>query len=306
MYPREVPRPPLEAIQVGGARITLTGVASASAPSDSPLLLLLHGGGVNALYFAATKDSVVELAAANAFPAIALNRPGYADSEPLTDDQASFARQAEVIDAAMGELWERRGEGRPGTVVFGHSIGAAVTVYLAARKLSWPLLGISITGISAVPPPFLVHMWESLPPGQRIAFIPEASGAIHPSDRPSQSERTTSALAPWQEATPSADLVEIGTRWPVDCPGISADVTVPVQYAVGELDKLWVVTGTTAGDWAAMFANAPYVDAQLLPGVGHAIEHEGALGRSHRLRQLSFALRCTGRPGTRPRRRTRR
>ncbi len=296
---------PLEPIEARGAGVTLTGFAGPSARSDTALLLLLHGGGVNAHYFAAADDSVVDLAAANGFSAIALNRPGYADSEPLDAEQASFARQAEVIDAAMGKLWKTRGGDRPGVVVFGHSIGAAVTIYLAARKPSWPLLGISLTGISASVPPFLVHVWESLPPGQRIAFTPEASGTIQLASLPADSESSMSPLTPWQAATPSTDLVEVATRWPANCPGITAEVTVPVQYAVGERDKLWVVGETTARDCAALFANAPYVDAQLLPGVGHAVEHEGALGRSHRLRQLSFALRCTGppQPGTRLRRR---
>jgi pimeloyl-ACP methyl ester carboxylesterase len=290
MYVRAV-SPRLEAIEVGGAGVTLTGFATAGSDPDTPLLLLLHGGAVDAGYFAATEESVVELAAANGFPAIALNRPGYAGSEP-----ASFARQAEIIDAAMEELWRSRGDGRPGALVFGHSIGAAVAVNLAARKPSWPLLGISLTGISAAVPPFLANMWESLPTDQRIAFTPEASGTI----------QVASATSEREPATPSTDLLEVAGRWPRDVPRIAAEVIVPVQYAVGERDKLWVVTETAAGDFGALFVNAPYVDAQVLPGVGHAVEHEGALGRSHRLRQLSFALRCTGPPQVAMGRRTRR
>ena len=285
MYLRQV-SPPLEAIKVEGPGVTLTGFAVATARTETPLLLLLHGGGVDAEYFRPT----VELAAAHGFAAIALNRPGYAGTEP-----ARFARQAEIVDAAMEDLWTQRGDRRPGALVFGHSIGAAVTVNLAARKPSWPLLGISLTGISASAPPFLVRVWEALPPADRIAFAPEASGTI----------QLASAASSTGPGTPSADLVEVATRWPQDFPLVAAEVTVPVQYAVGERDKLWVVDETTAADVAALFAIAPYVDAQVLPGVGHAIEHEEVLGRSHQLRQLSFALRCTGppRPGTRPRRR---
>jgi pimeloyl-ACP methyl ester carboxylesterase len=82
----------------------------------------------------------------------------------------------------------------------------------------------------------------------------------------------------------------------VDFDRVCAEVTVPVQYAVGERDKFWLVSDHTASAFGALFTNAPYVDAQVLPGVGHEIDHEGALGRSHQLRQLSFALRCTGAP----------
>jgi pimeloyl-ACP methyl ester carboxylesterase len=242
---------------------------------DTPLLVLLHGGGVDGRYF----DPVVELAAAQGFPAVALNRPGYTDSEPAT-----FAQQAETIDDAIATLWETSGEGRPGVVVFGHSIGGAVAVHLAARRPTWPLLGISITGISSAAPPFLVAVWESLPPGQ-IAFTPEASGTI----------RLAGTVGD-EAATPSTDLLEIARSWPSDLPVLAAKVTVPVQYAIGERDKLWLVDATTADDIAGLFTSAPYVDAQVLPGVGHAVEHAGALGRSHQLRQLSFALRCTGPP----------
>jgi pimeloyl-ACP methyl ester carboxylesterase len=276
MYVRRVPAA-LEAIQISGAGIRLTGFASAGGASERPLLLLLHGGGVDAHYF----DPVVEVAAANGFPTIALNRPGYTDS-----GSASFARQAEAIDAAIDELWETWGGGRPGAVVFGHSIGGAVAVHLAARKPSWPLLGISITGISASVPPFLVQVWESLPAGDRIAFTPEASGTIR-----------LAGAAEHEPATPTDDLLEVAKAWPDDLPRLAAEITVPVQYAIGERDKLWVVGETAAREIAALFPNAPYVDAQLLPGVGHAVEHDGVLGRSHQLRQLSFALRCTGPPG---------
>jgi pimeloyl-ACP methyl ester carboxylesterase len=266
-----------ETIKVEAMGVALTGFAIASGARERPLLLLLHGGGVDAHYF----DPVIELGAANGFPAIALNRPGYGDSEPR-----SFAQQAEVLDAAVDELWRDQAEGRPGAVVFGHSIGAAVAVHVAARQPEWPLLGISLTGISASVPPFLVQAWESLPSGERVAFTPRASGTI----------RLFGASSELEAGTPSAELVEVATGWAADCPVVSAQVTVPVQFAVGERDKLWLVDETTAEDVAALFTKAPYVDSQLLPGVGHAVEHAGELGRSHVLRQLSFALRCTGPP----------
>jgi pimeloyl-ACP methyl ester carboxylesterase len=293
MNVRGVPGLPLEAIAVEAEGIALTGFATAGSASDTPMLLLLHGGGVNAHYFAAGENSAVEAAAANGFPTIALNRPGYADSQSLDREHATFSRQAEVLDVAMDTLWAHRSERRPGAVVFGHSIGAAVAVYLAARRPSWPLLGISITSITASAPPFLVDVWQSLPPGQHIEFVKEASGSFHPSAGASDRKGSTMSATAWQALTPSADLIEIATRWPEDCRRVSAEVRVPVQHAVGEWDKLWVVDEMTARDVAAMFANAPYVDAQVLPGVAHAVEHEG---RSHWLRQLSFALRCTGPP----------
>jgi pimeloyl-ACP methyl ester carboxylesterase len=294
----------LEAIELNGAGVSVTAIASFTGRIDTPLLLLVHGGGANAHYFATPDNSVIDLAAANGFASVAINRPGYADSGELADGIEGFSRQAEVIDLAMGELWQTRGEGRPGVVVLAHSIGAAITVHLAARHPSWPLLGISITGITATPPPFLVDLWRSMPPGERIEFSPELHHTIHRSEPGWEAE--ADATATWREPTPTAELLEIATRWPEEVADIAAEVAVPVQYAVGEHEKLWVVGETTPADCARLFANAPYVDAHLLPGVGHTVEHEGTLGRSHQLRQLSFALRCTGpsKPGGRLRRRS--
>lgn len=290
---------PLETIEVSGAGVVLTGIASFGGQRDLPLLLMLHGGGANAYYFAAGDPSVVDLAAANGFAAVAIDRPGYARSGDLVDGDAGFARQAEVIDAAVDELWQTRAEGRPGVVVLAHSIGGAIAVHLAARHPPWPLLGISITGITATPPPFLVDLWQSLAPGERVDFSPELHRTVHRGATPPEADPLQAAA--WREPTPSAELLEIATRWPTEFAGLAAEVEVPIQYAVGEREKLWIVTETTAAECGDLFVRAPYVDAQLLPGVGHAVEHEGALGRSHRLRQLSFALRCTGpsQPGAR-------
>jgi pimeloyl-ACP methyl ester carboxylesterase len=292
----------LEEIELNEVGVRLTAIAIFRPLNDTPLLLLVHGGGANAHYFATPENSVIELAAANGFAAVAINRPGYASSGEVGGGEVGFARQAEVIDSAIDELWRTRGDGRPGVVVFGHSIGGAITVHLAARHPSWPLLGISITGITAMPPPFLVELWRTTPPGERIAFSPELHHAIH-RDEPGFGPESH-PTASWREPTPSAELLEIATKWPTEFAGVAAEVAVPVQYAVGEREKLWVVSETTAADCARLFVNAPYVDAQLLPGVGHTIEHEGVPGRSHLLRQLSFALRCAGppQPGTRRRR----
>ena len=38
------------------------------------------------------------------------------------------------------DVWQQLGAGRPGIVLIGHSIGAAVAIHVATEKTSWPLL----------------------------------------------------------------------------------------------------------------------------------------------------------------------
>ena len=41
----------------------------------------------------------------NGFEVIALDRPGYGGSDALPDGEVTFARNAEVLDAAITQLW---------------------------------------------------------------------------------------------------------------------------------------------------------------------------------------------------------
>ena len=53
--------------------------------------------------------------------------------------EVSFARNAEILDVAIERLRSEHGQRYPGLVVVGHSIGAAITIHLAARRPRWPL-----------------------------------------------------------------------------------------------------------------------------------------------------------------------
>ncbi len=279
------------------AGVTVAGIASRSVAGlgdlgdAAPLLVCLHGGGSNSLYFDVPGLSFLDVAAANGFVAVSLDRPGYARSGSVAADQRTFASNAEILEDAIATLWEERGGDHPGVVIVAHSIGSAVAVHLAARRPAWPLLGLAVHGFNTISPKSVVEAWHSLPldspleigEAQRrgIAFGPDLTFA------PDAVERSAVASSP----APIEELLEIVGGWPEEAAEVAGRVSVPVQYRLAEYDALWVVDQSRVDDFAALFTGSPHVDASIAPGVGHSIDHHYQ-GRALHLRQLAFALDC--------------
>ena len=133
-----------------------------TAAENAPLIVALHGGTYLSKYFDVPGYSLMERAAAMGIPIIAIDRPGYAESTPLPPDESTILRNAEVLDGVIGQLWQKHAAGR-GIVIVGHSIGGAITVAIAARRPSWPLLGIAVSGVGLVTPRESNSAWAALP-----------------------------------------------------------------------------------------------------------------------------------------------
>jgi pimeloyl-ACP methyl ester carboxylesterase len=271
---------------------TIGIVELVSDASDKPLLVCLPGGSYTAEYFDVAEHSLLRRAAAHGFDVVALDRPNYGASDALAPDATTFARNAEIIDDAIAQLWAQRGCPYPGVVLIGHSIGGAVAIHLAAqRSRDWPLLGISISGISELSPAPVVDAWRAIPPGAPVDFTNEQRRAYmygpDGSFAPEVIEHAAIAAAP----IPLAELHEIIGGWLEDIPHLGPRVAVPVQYALPEFDQLWVVSPERVEAFANRFANAPLVDAILARGVGHNLDHHADSDTWH-ARQLAFAQEC--------------
>ena len=72
----------------GGLRVT--GIATGPGTQDTPLLVCLPGGSYTARYFDVPGFSLLDVADANGFTAIALDRPGYGGAipSPLTSGRS--------------------------------------------------------------------------------------------------------------------------------------------------------------------------------------------------------------------------
>ena len=273
----------------GGFRIT--GIATGPGTADTPLLACLPGGGYTARYFDVLGFSLLDVAEANGFAAIALDRPGYGGSDPLPAEERTFARNAEVLDEAIAALWAEYGADRPGVVIISHSIGSAVAVHIAAGQPAWPLLGIALHGVNTLSPDHVVGAWHSMPPAAPVQFTPEQRRMFMYGPDETFAPDAVGRAAISADACPIEELLEIVGEWPRTAADLAGQVRVPVHYVLAEHEALWYADQSRVDAFASMFTSAPRLDAALAHGVGHNIDHH-YLGRALQLQQLAFALTC--------------
>ncbi len=270
----------------GGAE--LAGRWITTERTDTPLVVCLHGGGYDNRYFDVPGRSVLSRISSAGFPAVALTRPGYPADEESARRQPSFAEAAGIVADAITDQWRQWGDGRPGVVILGHSIGGAVALHVAGQARSWPLLGVSVSGIGE-------RMQETvhaagLPPDIVVTFTFDA---VRPHFGPDWTlpDPTLSDAAELLVGTPSADIVEITAGFTEQLPAVARAVDVPVQYVLAEFDCYWAVSDERVDAFARLFSRAPFVDAAIWRGTGHNIEHH-RLGEAYVRGVLAFAERC--------------
>jgi pimeloyl-ACP methyl ester carboxylesterase len=282
---------PNEPLVIDAAGHRITGISSGPGDEQLPLVVALPGGSYTSAYFDVPGHSLLEVGRANGFDVIALDRPGYGGSDPLPSGEITFARNAEVLQAAIGQLWEERGGDRPGVVLIGHSMGGAIAIHIAAGQPAWPLLGIAVSGIHDTAPAQVRDAWDAMPTGQPVVFGPDQRRMFfYGPDWTIEAdivERAELSAAP----IPLEELVEVVGGWTKDAAPLAAQVRVPVQFVGVEFENLWTITPETMSAFAAHFTGAPFVDAQLMHALGHDADHHRA-GRAFQLRQLAFALQC--------------
>ena len=258
-----------------------------------PLVIALPGGTYSSVYFDVAGQSLLDTAESVGIPVIAVDRPGYRGSTKLGRAESIIAGNAEVLDRLIGELWDAHGAGTAGVVVIGHSIGGAITMELAARHPSWPLLGIAVSGCLVRVPPESGGAWAALPdrefvelPGPVKDFVMYGPDWTH---TPAMPGAGRTADAP----VPKAELLDITGGWVERMRSVAAGVTVPVHSRQGEFDHLWVTDDAQVAEFAAAFTGAPWVDARLVPNTGHCIDFH-LPARAFQLEQLAFALEAVG------------
>jgi pimeloyl-ACP methyl ester carboxylesterase len=260
--------------------------------AGKPLLVLLPGGTYTGAYFDVAGHSLLEAAAARGFEAVAFDRPNYGGSDSLPDQKTTFAENARILSQGIGVLWDQAAPGTPGVVILAHSIGGSIGVHIAASAdRSWPLLGLSFSGVNEKSPDHVVQAWESVPAGvpveltteQRRMFMYGPDGSFDPA--------VLEAATPCGVAAPLPELLEIVRGWLTDVPVLAPLVDVPVHYTLAEHDALWLAGEDRVSAFAGKFTRAPFVESRLLESAGHNIDHHHA-GASFHQDQLDFAERC--------------
>lgn len=257
----------------------------------APLVVAVHGGTYTSAYFDVPGYSLLDRAEANGIPIIAIDRPGHGDSALLAPDQSDIAGQARFLTEALHEGWSLYGEGRRGLFIIAHSIGAAISLRIAAEADELPILGIAVSGVGLRTPPEHRGMWGSLPDlphvelptpmKDEVMFGPAGSFAA---DMPAASHVSNTAAV-------RAELVDIVGTWQDHVQNVLGRIRVPVHYRQAEGDKLWVVSQGEVTGFAHALGKSPRVDAALVPATGHCMDFH-KVGTALHLQQLGFALQC--------------
>lgn len=260
----------------------------------APLLVALHGGLYTGQYFnvaGSDAGSFTDIANRNGFDLITIDRPGYGASDPLLAEENTFARQGELLDGAIG-CFLASYDNAAGVVLVGHSIGGMIGLEVAARRPEWSLLGISATGMGArIPPhgaaeelgaiPLHGIVDVPIPEREKLWYGPEGS-------------YTTAAVEAARQSYAPAPMEELAAapRWATTrLDLVAADINVPIHHALAEFDALWDSTSDARELFISKFPGALRVTSEIVPGVGHCLDHH-LTGAALHLRQLAFGLDC--------------
>jgi pimeloyl-ACP methyl ester carboxylesterase len=264
-----------------------------SPPTDTPVIVALHGGTYFSKYFDIEGHSLLELALARNVAIIALDRPGYAASTPLADAPDLLHQNAlqlhEVVPAVVAEL----APGASGVFLIGHSMGGLIAITIAGQQPDW-LLGIAVSGIGTVVPEGLGDTFAQLPLEALVTLPVEMKDAVMfgPADTMDATMPEASHAA--DTTVPLSELMDVVSGWVERFPAIAAQVSVPVHYRQAEFDHLWVTDEGTVGDFGRAFTGSARVDARITPGAGHCIDFHN-VSMQFQTEQLEFAATCQAR-----------
>lgn len=270
--------------------LTITALTAGPTNDNSrPLIVALHGGTYTGRYFdvaGSPEGSFLDTAAKAGYRVVAFDRPGYGGSTPLEPADNTFERHAELLDKAIAQVVESYGADR--VFVVAHSIGGMIATTIAANGPSFPLIGLSLTGVGAVlnsngsadalaalPPDATIDLpyenRDQVMFGPAGTFSPEGVAAAHASYAP----------------VPVRELIN-APQWPREkLAALAPKVQVPVHHAIAEFDALWDGAPDKVAEFPALLVNAPFVQSAVARGVGHSIDHH-LLGHALHLRQLAF------------------
>jgi pimeloyl-ACP methyl ester carboxylesterase len=265
---------------VGGngaaAGFTFTGKTNLgddlSPKEGDPLIIALHGGTYSSEYFDIPGHSLLDNASKQGIAVIAIDRPNYLGSSPLTSENSIIADNATVLGDAIDSIYAEYGAGTAGVVLVAHSIGGAVATIIAATPQPWPLLGLATSGCLVRVPSESADAWSALPDIPMIDLPVPLKDQLMFGPPDTYDSAMPAASYPSNTLVPKAELLDITGAWIERRAETCAKVTVPVHHRSAEFDHLWVVDQSEVDAYSAGFTSAPSVDAQLQLAAGHCID----------------------------------
>ena len=259
--------------------------------AGEPLIVALHGGTYSSEYFDIPGHSLLDNATKQGIPVIAIDRPNYVGSSPLTSEGSIIADNADVLGDAIGSIWNEHGGEAAGVVLVAHSIGGAVATIIAATPQSWPVLGLATSGCLVRVPPESAGAWASLPPIPMIDLPVPLKDQLMFGPPETYDDAMPAASYPSNTSVPKAELLDITGGWLERRAETCGRVAVPVHHRQAEFDHLWITDQGEVDEYIAGFTSAPSIDAQLQPDPGTA-STSTCPATSSRSRSCEFARSC--------------
>jgi pimeloyl-ACP methyl ester carboxylesterase len=259
-------------------------------------ILALPGGGYTSAYWhhpLHLDASLLSVSASLGYRVIAVDRPGYGASSRGHADGVDLDEQAAGLAALVTMLASEPGAGA-GVFLVGHSLGGILALMIAAMQRTPALLGLDVSGVprrfshdlaDAVDAALLQRADPSVKSAAQLFYGPQ--GTFNPL-------LTQSSGSPAESSRPHE--LAGSMAWPDRFPDVAAKVRVPLQFTLGEHERV------TRTGWPALraieqlFTHAPAVSMQYQVAAGHNVSLH-LVGRAYHLRALAFldeiiAVRC--------------
>ena len=243
----------------------------APAAGDA-VIVALHGGTYSSEYFDIVGHSLLDNATKQGIAVIAIDRPNYLGSSPLTSEGSIIADNATVIGDAIGSIFTEHGGDAAGVVLVAHSIGGAIATIIAATPQQWPLLGLATSGCLVRVPAESAQAWSQLPPIPMIDLPVPLKDQLMFGPPETYDDAMPAASYPSNTLVPKQELLDITGAWIERRAKTCAAVAVPVHHRSAEFDHLWVVNQDEVDAYRAGFTSAHSIDVQLQLGAGHCID----------------------------------
>ena len=284
----------------------MSALVAEAADSEAPkaVIVAIHGGGTTAAYFNCPghpSSSLLRSGAAAGFTVVALDRPGYGSSAPYPEAMTRPEQRVNLAYAAVDRILGQGSQGTPrGAALFviAHSAGCELALRMGADERGADLLGMELAGTGRRYQParkiLETPTRERRPAGLReLVWHPER---LYPPD--------ILAGATVRPTAPAYEDQMVPNWRRHDFAALAPAIRVPVQFTVGEYERIWETDDSALAEIAAMFSAAPRFTINQQPGAGHNISL-GHTAPAYHSKVLSFAEECVAARGSgspRPRR----
>ena len=273
-----------------------------------PLLVLVHGGSYDCDFFDLDDKHSVRQWASIGVPVVALNRPGYGSTTPLSVtarngnvNETFIERHGRWLnDLALPSVWEHFSKSLhvSSLVLYGSSIGGAVATVSTGlcgrdRAPKYKQAGLVLSAMGATPNSApLRSLYDGKKGSTEPIVVPKelqeslAAGKMAGLYNPDLLRQDKG-----KHVTSGAELHDINVEWPEYWRSYAETVRVQVLYTLGDTDELWHVSPAKVNEFVQAFPNSPWVESRLLINAPHVPEFSAQCSGFY-LRVFGFALEC--------------